>query len=97
MSVLWITIHSLKCNMKVKIGQQIKFTKNHQVPTSKGKTLLVKAGDVARVLKKVDETTGEIVYLTGEAKGFSHKVPLQVDDSLDVDAIAKKILNDIQY
>ena len=82
--------------MEVKIGQQIKFTKSHKVPTAKGKTLVVKAGDVARVIKKVDDTTGEIVYLTGEAKGYSHKVPLKVDDSLDADAIAKKILSDIQ-
>lgn len=81
--------------MKVKIGQEIKFKKTHSISLAKGGTALVKAGDTARVLKKVDDTTGEIVYLTGEAKGYSQKIMIEVDDSLDNDAIVKRLLQEL--
>lgn len=81
--------------MKVKLGQQIKFQKDHTVQVAKGSSVTVKAGDKARVVKKVDEKTAEIVYLTGEAKGLSQNIMLEVDDSLDVDSIAKKIMDEL--
>lgn len=81
--------------MKVKIGQEIKFKKNYSISLAKGGTALVKAGDTARVLKKVDDETAEIVYLTGEAKGYSQQILLEVDDTLDTDAILKKLLKEL--
>lgn len=81
--------------MKVKLGQQIQFKKDHQIQLAKGGTALVKAGDAARVVRKIDESTGEIVYLTGQAKGLSHKIPLEVDDTLDTDSILKKIMSEL--
>lgn len=81
--------------MKVKIGQVIKFQKDHYIALEKGGKALVKKGDTARVLKKIDETTGEIVYLTGEARDKCQYVKLEVDDNLDADAIAKQILREM--
>jgi hypothetical protein len=81
--------------MKVKLGQQIQFKKEHKIQLAKGGTALVKVGDSARVMRKIDEETAEIVYLTGEAKGLSHKIPLEVDDNLDTDSIVKKIMNEL--
>ncbi|KOF56165.1 MULTISPECIES: hypothetical protein [Clostridium] len=81
---------------KVKLGQMIRFQSDHYISLEKGGKILVKKGDTARVIKKVDEKTGEIMYLTGEAKGKYQNLMLQVEDDLDADAIAKQILNDIQ-
>lgn len=81
---------------KVKLGQMIRFQSDHYISLEKGGKILVKKGDTARVIKKVDEKTGEIMYLTGEAKGKYQNLMLQVEDNLDADAIAKQILNDIQ-
>lgn len=81
---------------KVKIGQMIRFQSDHYISLEKGGKILVKKGDTARVLKRVDEKTGQIMYLTGEAKGNYQNIMLQVEDDLDADAIAKQILNDIQ-
>jgi|GEM_PF-2628002 hypothetical protein len=81
---------------KVKIGQMIRFQSDHYISLEKGGKILVKKGDTARVLKRVDEKTGQIMYLTGEAKGNYQNLMLQVENDLDTDAIAKQILNDIQ-
>lgn len=81
---------------KVKIGQMIKFQSDHYISLEKGGKVLVKKGDTARVLKRVDEKTGQIMYLTGAAKGKYQNLMLEVEDDLDADAIAKQILNDIQ-
>lgn len=81
---------------KVKIGQTIKFQSDHYISLEKGGKILVKKGDTARVLKKVDEKTGQIMYLTGAAKDKYQNLMLEVEDDLDADAIAKQILNDIQ-
>lgn len=79
--------------MKVKLGQQIKFKVSHKIPLAKGGTALVKVGDIATVVKKIDNKTAEIIYSTGEAKGLSYKIHVEVDDTLDADLIAKKILS----
>ena len=81
--------------MKVKLGQQIQFKKAHQIQLAEGGTATVKAGDSAMVVRKIDDTLGEIVYMTGAAKGLSHKIPLEVDDTLDTDSILKKIMNEL--
>lgn len=81
--------------MKVKLGQVIKFTKDHTIQLSKGGKALVKSGDTAQVMRKVDEKSGEILYLTGMAKGLSQIIALEVDDSLDIDSIAEKILRQL--
>ncbi|MDP4178222.1 MAG: hypothetical protein Q8900_07805 [Bacillota bacterium] len=81
--------------MKIKLGQQIIFQKDHKIQVAKGGTIIVKAGDKARVVRKVDEKTAEIVYLSGEAKGLCQNIALEVDDDLDADSIAKKILEEL--
>ena len=81
--------------MAVKLGQQIQFRNSHTIEVAKGGTVLVKPGDTARVVKKIDEKTAEIVYLTGEAKNLSNRIPLEVDDTLDTDAIVKKIMDEL--
>ena len=83
--------------MKVKLGQQIQFKNNHEVEIAKGGTALVRSGDTARVVKKIDEETGEIIYLTGEAKGLSNRIPLEVDTTLDTDSIVKKIMDELNH
>ena len=80
---------------KYKIGQQIEFISNHTIETSKGKKLTIVKGDKAMVVKKIDNNTGEIVYTTGEARGFSDKLNIEVEDNIDVDEIAKRILSEI--
>ncbi|MFL0252191.1 hypothetical protein ACJDT4_17395 [Clostridium neuense] len=81
---------------KVKLGQVIRFQSDHYISLEKGGKVLVKKGDTARVIKKVDEKTGQIMYLTGQAKGKYQNLMLDVENDLDADAIAKQILNDIQ-
>lgn len=81
--------------MKYKIGQTIKFTKAFTIDSSNGGKISVKAGDEARVVKKVDENTGEIVYISGDAKGKSQYIKIQVDDCIDGDSIAQRILGEI--
>lgn len=81
--------------MKAKLGQQIRFTKDYKIQLAKGGTALVKAGDTATVVRKVDKETAEIVYLSGEAKGMSQNIPLEVDDTLDVDSIVEKLRREL--
>lgn len=81
--------------MKIKLGQQIQFKNVHTISLAKGGTVQVKPGDTATVVKKIDEKTGEIVYLTGEAKGLNEKIPLDVDDSIDTDSMVRKIMNEL--
>ncbi len=81
--------------MKVKLGQTIKFTKDHKIQLSIGWKALVKCGDTAQVLRKIDEKSGEILYLSGEAKGLSQIVAIEVDDSLNINAIAEKLLRQL--
>lgn len=82
--------------MKVKLGQEIKFKADHSISLAKGGTALVKKGDVARVIKKVNDSTAEIVYLTGEAKGYSQQILAEVDATIDKDAILKKLLKELE-
>lgn len=79
--------------MKFKIGQVIKFQQNRKIQAEGGKTLTVKKGDTARIIKKVDEKSAEIVYLTGEAKGKSQIVTMEVENDIDEEAMAKKIMD----
>jgi hypothetical protein len=81
--------------MKAKLGQQIKFTQERRIKLTKGGTALIKSGDIARVVKKIDDNTAEVVYLSGEAKGMSQQIAMEVDDNLDVDSILKKIMNEL--
>lgn len=81
--------------MKLKLGQEIKFKTDHTISLAKGGTALVKKGDVAKVLKKVDDSTAEIIYLTGEAKGYSQNILAEVDAAIDKDAILKKLLKEL--
>lgn len=78
--------------MKVKLGQDIKFRKDHKIKLASGGTALVKAGDTAKVIKKIDDTTAQIMYLTGAAKGKYQNIQIEVDDSFDADEMAKNIL-----
>lgn len=78
--------------MKVKLGQQIEFKKSHYISLAKGGKAKIKVGDKAQVLRKINETTAEILYLTGEAKGLSQNIKLEVDDTLNTDSIVQKIL-----
>ena len=81
--------------MKAKLGQQIEFKRSHFINLAKGGKSEIKAGDKARVVKKIDENTAEIVYLSGEAKGLSQHVKMEIDDSLDIDSIVNKVLKNL--
>lgn len=81
--------------MKYKIGQEIEFTNSFMVELSKGGSVRVDEGDKAMIVKKIDDTTGEIVYTTGEAKGLSQNIEIQVDDALNEEELAKKILEEM--
>lgn len=80
----------------VKIGQIIEFQQDKKIKIQGGGTLLVKKGDRAQVLRKVDEGTGEILYITGAAKGKSQVIAIDVDETIDSDGIAKKIMDMIR-
>lgn len=82
--------------MKYKIGQEIVFTKDFMINTESSGKVKVRKGDKARVVRKINETTGEIVYLTGDAKGKSQNIKIEVDDNLDADAIAKRIMEELK-
>jgi len=75
-----------------KIGQKIRFNNEFTIDLDNGKKAKIRRGDEATVVKKVDNNSGEIVYNTGEAKGFSQIIAIKVDDTLDVDYITKEIL-----
>lgn len=81
--------------MKYKIGQQIEFTAPCKIKLAKGGTAQLVKGDKAMVVRKVDDSTGEIVYITGEAKGLSQVISIEVDDSIDTDVLAEKILKEL--
>lgn len=81
--------------MKVKLGQTIEFKASRTVSLAKGGSVQVKPGDKARVVKKVDDKTAEIVYLTGEAKGYGHNIALEVDDTLDTNSMVEKIMREL--
>lgn len=81
--------------MKYKIGQKIEFTNNFTVELEKGKKARIIKGDKAMVVRKVDENSGEIVYITGEAAGLSQVIEINVDEKVDADYIAGKIINDL--
>jgi hypothetical protein len=78
--------------MKAKLGQDIKFKHDHKIKLASGGTVLVKAGDTAKVIKKIDDSNAQIMYLTGAAKGKYQNIQLQVEDALNADEMAKKIL-----
>ncbi|OPJ61559.1 hypothetical protein [Clostridium oryzae] len=79
----------------IKLGQQIRFKQNRKIKTAKGDIIEVKKGDIARVVRKIDEETAEIVYITGAAKGLAQNIAMQVDDNINVEQIAKKIMDEI--
>lgn len=81
--------------MKYKIGQKIEFTNNFTVELEKGKKARIVKGDKAMVVRKVDENSGEIVYITGEAAGLSQIMAINVDEKVDADYIAGKIINNL--
>lgn len=81
--------------MKVSIGQVIEFKTDHYINLDLGGKILVKKGDKARVTKKINDITGEVIYITGAAAGKSQQLMMKVDDNLDADAIAKKILREM--
>ncbi len=81
--------------MKYKVGQKIEFTNNSIIETNKGKKVRIAKGDEAMVVRKVDENSGEIVYVTGEASGLSQIIAIEVDGDLDADYLAKKIMNEL--
>ena len=82
--------------MKAKIGQHITFNKGYTIELAKGGTANVKAGDKAIVVKKIDEKTAEIVYLTGEAKDLCQNVSLEIEDSIDADYMIKQIMRELK-
>lgn len=82
--------------MKVSIGQVIEFKTDHYISLDLGGKVLVKKGDKARVTKKINDITGEIIYLTGAAAGKCQELMIEVDDNIDADAIAKKILRELR-
>ncbi|MFD3156411.1 hypothetical protein ACFIJ5_06050 [Haloimpatiens sp. FM7330] len=79
--------------MKLKLGQKIVFKKIHKIKLPNGKYIVVKKGDIAQVIKKVNSTTAEITYLTGEAKNYSENIKAEIDDTFNADLAAQKILN----
>lgn len=82
--------------MKYKIGQHIEFTAPSKIKLAKGGTAQLVKGDKAMVVRKVDNTTGEIVYITGQAKGLSQIISIEVDDNIDTDALTERILKELQ-
>lgn len=81
--------------MKYKIGQKIQFTNEFIIDLENGKKAKIVNGDQAMVVRKVDEKSGEIVYITGQASGLSQVISLEVDDSVDADYLAKKIMEEL--
>ncbi|MDP4145208.1 MAG: hypothetical protein Q8936_12125 [Bacillota bacterium] len=79
----------------LKIGQVIKFKTDHKIELESGGTALVKKGDSAQILKKIDNKTAQVLYLTGEAKGKYQNLAIEVDDSMDADEIAKRLLREL--
>lgn len=82
-------------NMKYKIGQIIEFKSDHTIKLANGGCVLVKKGDRAQVLKKIDAATGQILYLTGEAAGKSQYTFMQVEETVNEDDIAKMIMKEL--
>lgn len=81
--------------MKYKIGQKIKFTESFIIKLANGKKAKIQKGDEAVVVRKVDDTCGEVAYITGEASGLSQILSIQVDDNIDSDYLAKKIMEEL--
>lgn len=79
--------------MKFRLGQIITFNKDKKISVEGGGTLIVKSGDKAQILRKVDDETGEILYITGDAKGKSQIVSIAINDKIDSDVIADKIMS----
>lgn len=81
--------------MKAKIGQIITFKSDRNISLKDGTTITIKSGDKAQVLKKIDDTTGQILYLTGEASGKTQYLYMEIDGVIDADDIAKRIMQEI--
>ncbi|APQ76928.1 hypothetical protein EXM36_17455 [Clostridium botulinum] len=81
--------------MKYKIGQEIEFTNSFAVELRKGGAVKVDPGDKAMIVRKIDDNTGEIVYTTGNAKGLSQNIQIEVDEALNEEELAKKILEEM--
>lgn len=81
--------------MKYKIGQKIEFTDNFTIEVQNGKKAKIVRGDIAIVVRKVNETSGEILYTTGEVAGLSQIISIEVDENLDADYLAKRIMEDL--
>jgi hypothetical protein len=81
--------------MKYKIGQKIEFTDEFNIEIQNGKKAKIVKGDTAMVVRKVDETSGEILYITGQASGLSQVISIEVDDNVDADYLAKRLMEDL--
>jgi uncharacterized protein YlzI (FlbEa/FlbD family) len=81
--------------LKYKIGEKIEFTNEFTISVANGKKAKILKGDKAMVVRKVDDNSGEIVYITGEASGLSQIISIQVDDNVDADYLAKRIMEDL--
>lgn len=81
--------------MKYKIGQEIQFTEGFLLPLQNGNKVKVLNGDKAIVVKKIDDDSAEILYMTGEASGKSQIINIEVDSDIDADYIAKQIMKEL--
>ncbi|MBP2031853.1 hypothetical protein J2Z42_000518 [Clostridium algifaecis] len=81
--------------MKYKIGQEIKFEEDFLLPLQNGNKVKVLKGDTAVVVRKIDDNSGEILYMTGKASGKSQVINIEVDSNIDSDYIAKKIMGEL--
>lgn len=81
--------------MKLKLGQKIQITSDFNLELQTGGVAKVKKGDIAQIVRKIDDTTAEVVFVNGEAKGKSKNLEIEVDDDINADEIAKKIMQKI--
>lgn len=81
--------------MKLKLGQKIQITSDFNLELQAGGVAKVKKRDIAQIVRRVDSTTAEIVFVNGEAKGLSKYIELEVDDEINAEEIAKQILREI--
>ncbi|GAA0748375.1 hypothetical protein [Clostridium oceanicum] len=81
--------------MKYKIGQEIEITNKFFLNIANGKKVQVNPGDKAMVVKKINENMGEIIYISGNAKGNSQNINIEVDTKIDEEEIASRIMKQI--
>lgn len=81
--------------MKYKIGQEIEITNKFFLNIANGEKVQVNPGDKAMVVKKINENMGEIIYISGNAKGHSQNINIEVDSKIDEEEIASRIMKQI--